>query len=461
MSILIKNGHIITATDDYSADIFIEGETISAIGRNFNHPAAKVIDASGMLVFPGGVDPHVHLDLPSMGTVSSDNYETGTAAAIFGGTTTVIDFAIQEKGKTMHSALEEWQKKALENSYCDYSHHMNVTDFNEQTRPEVRQVIEQEGITSFKTFMAYKDILMMEDEQILALMAEVKKYGGMVTVHATNGPMIDALKSQFVKEGKKEPRYHYLAQPEITESEASGRFIEMARFSGVPGYIVHMTCEGALNHVREATKRHQKIFAETCIQYLLLDDSLYEQPGFEGAKYVMSPPLRKQKDRDALWAGLNQGLIQVVGTDHCPFTMEQKKLGKNDFTKIPNGHPAIEHRLELLFSEGVKKGRISANKFVEVSAANPAKIFGMFPQKGAIAVGSDADIILFDPNEQHIISAKTHHHNCDFSCYEGWQVTGKVKTVLLRGQIAIENNEIKILKGFGKFLRRGKSSLVI
>ncbi len=455
MSILIKNGRIITAADDYVADIFIEGESISRIGRNLDVNADTVIDASGKLVMPGGIDPHVHLDMPFMGTYSSDNYETGTRAALFGGTTTVIDFILQTQGKSLQSALQEWKGRSDNNAVGDYSFHMAVTDFNDETKKEIQHFIEVEGITSFKTFMAYKGALMIDDRQMIGLQEEVKKHGGLINVHATNGDMIDYLIQKHKEEGKLSPLYHYLSQPEVTEAEASERFVDMINYTGCPGYIVHLTCEGALNAVRNATRRNQNVFVETCIQYLLLDASLYEQ-NFEGAKWVMSPPLREKKDQETLWAGLNQGMVQVVATDHCPFMWEQKLMGKDDFSKIPNGHPAVENRMELLFSEGVNKGRITLNKYVEVASTNAAKIFGMFPRKGTIAVGSDADIILIDPNEKHTLSAKTHHMNVDYSGYEGWELTGKVKTVLLRGQVVIDNNECKVQKGYGKFVKRNK-----
>ena len=460
MSVLIKNGRIITATDYYIADIFIEGEVISSIGNNLFVKADEVIDATGKLVMPGGIDPHVHLDMPFMGTYSSDNYETGTRAALFGGTTTVIDFILQKQGHSLHAALDEWNGRATGNAVGDYSFHMAVTDFNEETKKEIKAIIEEEGISSFKTFMAYKGALMIDDRQMIGLMQEVKKQGGLINVHATNGDMIDYLVAKHKSEGKLSPIYHYLSQPEVTEAEASGRFADMANYTGCPGYIVHLTCLGALNAVRNATKRNQKIFVETCIQYLLLDASLYEND-FEAAKWVMSPPLREKKDQATLWAGINQGIVNVVATDHCPFKWEQKLIGKDDFSKIPNGHPAIENRMELLFSEGVNKGKITLHKYVEVSATNAAKIFGMFPKKGTIAVGSDADILIFDPNEKHTLSANTHHMNVDYSGYEGWEVTGKVKTVLLRGKVVIENNECKVEKGYGKFIKRNKVSSLI
>ncbi len=460
MSILIKNGLVITAAESYIADIYTEEEKIVAIGKDLKYDADKIIDATGKLVFPGGIDPHVHLDMPFMGTSSSDNYETGTRAALHGGTTMVIDFILQTQGDTLHNALKAWQGRSVGKAIGDYSYHMAVTDFNDEVAKEVVQMIEEEGISSFKTFMAYKGALMIDDGQMVQLMKVVKKNGGIVTVHATNGDMIDSLIAKNRKEGNLSPLYHYLSQPEVTESEASARFTDMLFYTGCPGYIVHMTCEGALNAVRKATQRNQKVFVETCTQYLMLDASLYEKD-FEGAKWVMSPPLREKKDQTALWSGINQGLVQVVGTDHCPFMWEQKKMGKDDFSKIPNGHPAIEHRMEFLYSEGVRKGKISLEKFVEVSSTNAAKIFGMYPRKGTIAIGSDADIVVFDPNKQHTISVNTHHMNVDYSAYEGWEVVGKTETVILRGEIAIEGEKCHLKAGHGQFIPRSKASKII
>lgn len=460
MSILIKNGRIVTASDDFQGDILIEGETIAAIGQDLGNQADQVIDASGKWVFPGGIDPHVHLDMPFMGTYSSDDYENGTRAALHGGTTMVIDFILQTQGESLYSALKEWQAKSIGRAVGDFSYHMAVTDFNEDTAKEVVDMVQKEGITSFKTFMAYKGALMIDDRQMVGLMNQVRDLGGLVTVHATHGDMIDFLVAKHKSEGKLSPLYHYLSQPEITESEASHRFTDLTHHTGCPGYIVHMTCEGAVNAIRQATFRNQKVFGETCIQYLVLDASLYDK-GFESAKWVMSPPLREPKDQEHLWAALNQGIIQVVGTDHCPFTWEQKLMGEHDFSKIPNGHPAIEHRIELLFSEGVATGRISPQKFVEVTSTNAAKIFGMYPRKGSFGAGSDADIVIFDPEEQHTISVDTHHMNADYSSYEGFEVTGKVKQVILRGKLAIDNGECKIEKGYGQFIPRGKTSHTI
>lgn len=457
MRTLLKNAHIVTAVDNYIADILIDGETIAAIGKLSVEESTidKVIDIQGNLVTPGGIDPHVHLEMPFMGTFSSDSYETGTRAALYGGTTTLIDFVLQTQGKSLQHALDDWNTRAKGNTLCDYSFHMAVTDYNNETKKEIQHFIENEGITSFKTFMAYKGALMIDDRQMIGLMQEVKKHGGLINVHATNGDMIDYLIAKHKAEDKLAPLYHYLSQPEVTEAEASARFADLANYTGCPGYIVHLTCEGALNAVRNATKRNQKVFVETCIQYLILDASLYEQ-NFEGAKWVMSPPLREKKDQATLWAGINQGLVQVVATDHCPFMWEQKLMGKDDFSKIPNGHPAIENRMELLFSEGVQKGKITLNKFVEVSSTNAAKIFGMYPKKGTIAVGSDADLLIWNENENHTISATTHHMNVDYSGYEGWECKGKIKQVFLRGSLVIDNNYCTINKGFGQFIKRNK-----
>lgn len=457
MKTLIQNGTLVTAEATFAADLLVENDKIAGIGHALpTQGVDRVIDASGKLVIPGGIDPHVHLDMPFMGTHSSDDYTTGTRAALFGGTTMVIDFILQTQGDTLYNALRTWQKKSEGKAVGDYSYHMAVTDFNPEVGKEVVAMIEKEGISSFKTFMAYKGALMIDDGQMMNLMRVVRDNGGLVTVHATNGDMIDALIARHKREGKLSPLYHYLSQPEITEAEASGRFADLLYYTGCPGYIVHMTCEGALNAVRRATLRNQRVLVETCTQYLVLDASLYEK-GFEGAKWVMSPPLRQPKDQEALWAGLNQGLVQVVGTDHCPFMWEQKKMGETDFSKIPNGHPAIEHRVELLFSEGVAKKRITLNKFVEASSTRAAQIFGMHPRKGTLSVGADADVVVFNPEIKHKISASTHHMRCDYSAYEGMELTGKTETVLLRGELAIHNNECLIQPGFGQFIHRGKT----
>ena len=431
-SLLIRNGTIVTATDRYQADFYIEGELISMIGASLDVSADREIDASGCYLFPGGIDAHTHMELPFMGTHASDTFESGTLAGLHGGTTTIVDFAIQTQGESLEAAINTWHEKADGHAVGDYAFHCAVTDFNENTRKELPAVINEHGINSFKIFMAYKGALMIDDRQMYELMQELVELGGIVTAHTENGDMI----------------------PAICEAEAAGRAIDISYETGCPFYIVHTTCEETLAKVKAATLRNQKVHVETCIQYLLLDESFYFKEGFEGAKVVMSPPLRKKKDQDALWAGMNQNLVHHVATDHCPFCMDQKAMGKDNFSKIPNGAPGIENRFELLYSEGVAKGRIGLNKFVEMSSTGAAKIFGLFPRKGTIAVGSDADIVIFDPEVEHTISAENHHMNVDYNAYEGWQVRGKARTTILRGTVAVDGGEAFVGEGFGKYLKR-------
>ncbi len=453
MSILIKNGRIVTSTDNFIGDVFIEDECIRLIGKNLKVTPSETVDANGKLIFPGGIDPHVHLDLPVMGTRSSDDFETGTKAALFGGTTTILDFANQQKGGTLHEALETWHNKAKNKSYCDYSFHVSVTDFNDSTKDEIRQLIKKEGITSFKTFMAYKDTLMVDDQTLKNVMLAVRELDGLVTVHATDGNMIEELVQEFRSEKKLDPLYHCLSQPDYTESEAVQRFIDLAIETGVKAYVVHMTCDVALQMILKANQKGGNILAETCPQYLFLDDNLYNK-GEESVKWILSPPLRKKEDQQALWQGLTKGDIQTVGTDHCPFFLKDKLKNKEDFTKVPNGLPGIEHRMELLYSEGVLKDRISLNKFVEITSTNSAKIFGLYPRKGDIKVGSDADLVIFNPEAQHTISVATHHHRCDYSAFEGWDINGKIETVILRGEVVVEGSKLQASNGHGRFLKR-------
>jgi dihydropyrimidinase len=453
-SLLIQNGTIVTSSDHYQGDVLIQDEKVSAIGARLDESADRVIDAQGCYLFPGGIDAHTHMELPFMGTYASDTFESGTLAGLHGGTTTIVDFAIQTQGDSLEAAINHWHEKADGHAVGDYAFHCAVTDFNEETRKEIPRVINEHGINSFKTFMAYKGALMVDDRQMFELMKELVSHGGIITTHAENGDMVDHLVQKFLAEGKTEPRYHVLSRPAICEAEASGRAIDLAWQAQCPLYIVHMTCDEALNRVKMAALRNQKVHVETCVQYLLLDESLYFQDGFEGAKVVMSPPLRKEKDQQALWAAINQNLVHHVATDHCPFCSDQKEMGLNDFSKIPNGAPGIEHRFELMYSEGVHAGRISINKFVEVISTTAAKIFGLFPRKGTIAVGSDADIVVFDPEIKHTISAQTHHMNVDYSAYEGWEVQGKCRTTILRGQVAVDEGVAKVSEGFGNYLPR-------
>lgn len=453
--ILIRNGHIWSAHDDFIADIFSAEGKIKAIGCDLKdrYPADEILDADGLYVFPGGVDPHTHLELPFMGTFSADDFETGTLAGLYGGTTTIIDLALQTRGDSLANCVAHWREKAAK-SVGDYAFHCGVADFNPDVKKEIPEIVEK-GITSFKAFMAYKGVLMIDDRMMLGLMEEVKKHGGIITVHAENGDMVDSLVEKCKREGNLSPKYHAAAHTAHAEGEAAGRVMDLALHTGARVYLVHTSCREALKRARENFQRHQRVFVETCTQYLLLDDSVYEKPGFEGAKYVMSPPIRKKDDQEALWSGLQAGHIQTVGTDHCPFNFKgQKDMGKDDFSKIPNGAAGIENRLELIFSEGVLKNRITMNRFVEVMCTNPAAIFGL-ETKGSLAVGKDADIVIFDPNETHTISSKTHHHNVDTSIFEGWQVKGKVKTVLANGRVAIRDGKAdEVEKGQGRFLKR-------
>lgn len=456
MKILIKNGEIITATDHYTADLYIENGTIQVIGKDLHksYTADKTIDASGLYVMPGGIDAHTHLDMPFMGTKSSDDFETGTAAALVGGTTSIIDFAIQTQGQTMFDAFNQWMERAQGKAVGDYAFHMAVTDFNDKTLPEVEKLMAK-GVTSFKTFTAYKGALMLDDRMLFGLMQEVRKRGGIVTVHAENGDMIDDLVKAALAQGNTAPRYHYLTRPAIAEAEAGSRVMDLAHQSDCPLYIVHTTCDEAMERIKRNYLRHQRVYVETCTQYLLLDDSLYEKDGFEGAKWVMSPPLRKKKDQDALWQDLAAGHVHTVATDHCPFNFNgQKDKGKEAFTKIPNGAPGIQHRLELLHTHGVLKNRISLNRFVEITSTAPAKIFGLFPQKGTIAVGSDADVVLFDPKAESVISAKTHKQRVDYSAYEGWKIKGQAATVIKGGRVVYENSKLDVTPGEGRYLAR-------
>jgi dihydropyrimidinase len=460
-SLLIKNGIVVTATDTFQADVYIENEKVHTIGTELKISADQTIDASGCFLFPGGIDPHTHMELPFMGTFASDTFESGTLAALHGGTTTIIDFAIQTQGDTLNAALNQWHEKADGKAVGDYAFHVGVTDVNPKTLEELKDIVEKEGVSSFKTFMAYKGALMVDDRQMIELMEAVSPLGGMVTTHAENGDLVDHLVSKNKKLGNTHPKYHVLSHPALAEAEATGRALDLAYSGGHPFYVVHLTCEEALDRVRQSTKRGQKVFIETCVQYLLLDESLYFKEGFEGSKWVMSPPLRKEKDRHALWDGINQNLVHTVATDHCPFCMNQKEMGIKDFSKIPNGAPGVEHRMELMYSEGVEKGKITLNKFVEVTSTASAKIFGLFPKKGTIAVGGDADIIVFDPKIEHTLSSKTHHMNCDYSAYEGWQVKGKVRTTILRGTVAVDQGKALVGKGFGKYLPRSQSGKMI
>src|SRR5215213_8739657 len=426
MSLLITGGRIITASDDYVADVFCENGTVTAIGRDLpahRYQADRTIDATGQYVMPGGIDVHTHMDMPFGGTTSTDDFETGTIAAAFGGTTCLVDFAIQYRGQTMRHALDEWMRKAAGKAVTDYSFHMIVTDLPDAELGDMDRMVRDEGVTSFKLFMAYPGVFMVDDATIFRALRKTGENGGIVCMHAENG-----------------------------------RVIALAEMAGVPIYIVHLSSADALQKVREARDMGLPAYAETCPQYLFLSYDNYEEPGFEGAKYVMSPPLRDKWHQDVLWKGLSKNDLQVISTDHCPFCMaEQKELGANDFSKIPNGAPGIETRLTLVHDGGVRPGRISMNRFVELCSTTPARMFGLFPRKGTIAVGSDADIVVFDPSRTQTLSVKTLHMKVDYNPYEGRTVQGSPAVVISNGEVIIDGDAFVGSKGAGRFLRRGPS----
>ena len=452
---IITNGSVVTATDTYPADIAIRDGKIAAIGQGLPRDnATKIIDAGLRQIFPGGIDVHTHLDMPFGGTTSSDDFETGTRAAAFGGTTTLIDFAIQYKGQTLRTALDNWIRKAEGKAVSDYSFHCIITDLGSAQLEEMNALV-RDGVTSFKLFMAYPGVFMLDDATIFKALRATGKNGGLVCMHAENGGAIDVLVQQALAEGKKAPKYHALTRPTTAEAEATARAIALAEMAGAPVYIVHLSCDDALEKVREARDRGLPVYAETCPQYLYLSIENFDVPGFDGAKYVFTPPLREKWHQERLWNGLKRDHLQVVSTDHCPFCFkEQKELGRDDFTKIPNGGPGIEHRLSLIYSGGVAAGRFSVNRFVELVSTTPAKLFGLYPRKGTIAVGSDADLVIFDSGRKHIISATNHHMRVDYSMFEGIEVTGMPETVLSRGRVIVDGNKFLGRPGRGEFLRR-------
>ena len=453
MDLVIKNGTIVTATDMYEADIGIEGEKIVAIGKELS--GSKEIDAKGMMVFPGFIDVHTHIEMPFMGTYSSDTWETGTRAAAFGGTTCVVDFIIQSKGGTLKAALDEWNKRANGNAYIDYGFHMAMTDINDDTLKEMETMILEEGIPSFKLFFAYKGALMVDDDGFYKALEKAGEFGGLVMLHAENGHIIDLYTKRLLAENKTEPMYHAVSRPSILEGEACQRAIALADLAEAPLYIVHNSCLEAVEAIHEGRERGLPIYGETCPQYLTLDEERYTEPDFNGAKYVMSPPLRSEFDQDALWFAIERGDLQVISTDHCPFFFKgQKEVGKDNFAKIPNGAPGVETRMAVIYTAGVLEDWITINKFVELNSTNPAKMFGLFPQKGTIAVGSDADIVVFDPEKEVTLSVKNLHQNTDYTPWEGMVVKGYPVTVLSRGKIVIEDGKLAGEKGWGKFIKR-------
>lgn len=460
---LIKGGTVVTAVDTYQADVAVIGEKVAAIfGPDAAPPGPwdRTIDATGKFVLPGGIDAHTHLDMPFGGTTSSDDFETGTRAAVYGGTTCIVDFAIQSKGEALRRGLDTWHAKAEGKAACDYAFHMIMTDVNGQTIPEMGQVV-SEGVTSFKMFMAYPGVLQVDDGQIFQGMQRASELGALICMHAENGIPIDILVAQAIAKGHTAPIYHALTRPQIAEAEGTHRAICLAEMAGAPVYIVHLSAERALKQVVEARDRGLPTYAETCPQYLFLSQDDLARPDFEGAKYVCTPPLRPASMQEDLWRGLRTHDLQVVSTDHCPFCQKgQKELGKDNFAKIPNGMPGIETRLYLLWDGGVRTGRISMNRFVDITSTSPAKLFGLYPKKGTIAVGADADLLVWDGERRHVLNEASLHMRVDYSPYEGREVTGAPSHVLSRGKVVVENGRYVGKMGDGRFVKRGTFNLM-
>jgi dihydropyrimidinase len=457
MRTLISNGTVVTADGSYEADVLIDGERIAQLGAGLSGSgvsADETIDARGRWVIPGAIDVHTHMELPFGGTFAKDTFETGTRAAAFGGTTSIVDFAVQSKGKSLREGLDAWHAKAEGNAVADYGFHMIMSDVNDATLKEMDKLV-AEGVPDFKLFTAYPGVFYSDDGAIFRAMQQTGKNGGLIMMHAENGMAIDIVAADLVADGKTDPLYHGIARYPIFEGEATNRVIRLAEAAQVPVYIVHLSARDALNAVRDARDRGSPAFAETCPQYLFLSiDDMGN--GFEGAKFVCSPPLRSVDHQDELWTGLVKDDLQVVSTDHCPFDFKgQKDLGKGDFRKVPNGLPGVEDRVDLLHDGGVVAGRMTRERWVEVISTAPAKLFGMYPQKGAVAVGSDADLVVYDPGRKRKISAKTHHMNVDYSCYEGRSVQGGSDVVLSRGSVIVRDGKFTGRKGHGKFVKRG------
>jgi dihydropyrimidinase len=457
MSVLIKGGRVVTAADDYLADIYAEGERITLIGESLDVAADRVINATGKYILPGCVDPHTHLDMPFGGTVTIDDVESGQTSAAFGGTTCHVDFCIQAKGQSFADALADWRAKAEGKQVIDMGYHMAVTDLKEGGSLEELGSLAAEGITSYKLFMAYKGALQVDDETLFRTMDVAAETGALVMVHAENGDAIDVLVKEAIGEGHTEPHWHALTRPPELEGEATNRAIQLARIAGCPLYVVHVSCREAVEPIAIAREKGWEVWGETCTQYFFVDSSFLERPEFEGAKYVYTPPPRHRANQQVLWDAVRSDVLSVISTDHCAFLWDgQKSLGRDDFSKIPNGGPGLENRLQMIHHFGVREGRITLNRMVELLATNPARLFGLYPRKGTLAVGSDADIVVFDPDRKVTISAASHHSRCDYSLYEGTEVLGAPELVLLRGNVLVENGELVASPGIGQFIARAK-----
>lgn len=453
--LLIKNGRIVSPEKTWAGDILVEDGKIAAMGQNLSKDGCDAYDASGCLLFPGFIDAHTHLDMDTGATVTADDFSTGTQAAICGGTTTLIDFATQDRGMTLAQALETWHKKADNRSFCDFAFHMAITDWNDTTRAEIAHMVKA-GITSFKLYMAYNN-LRVTDGEIYEILKAVGRIHGIIGVHCENGDLVNEMVAENLRAGRTTPNYHPLSRPDFVEAEAISRYCYLAEAAGVPIHIVHLSTALGLAEVRKARARGTKVYVETCPQYLTLDASLYESGGFEAAKYVCSPPLRASEDQAALWGALKSGEIQTISTDHCSFNFKgQKELGKDDFSKIPNGMPGLEHRPAAIYTAGVAAGRITENDMARLCSENAARLFGLYPRKGVLAVGSDADIVVWDPAAKGVIRAAKQHHNCDYTPYEGMETRGSAKAVFLRGDQAVENGQ-PAGGVTGQYLSRGES----
>lgn len=454
MALLIKNGQIVTADSRYVADIYCEGETITQIGKNLDAPpGAEVIDATGKYVFPGFIDPHTHIYLPFMGTYAKDTYETGTQAALCGGTTTLIDFVIPGMEEEPLSAIETWRSKAEGQACSDYTWHMAVVRYDELVASQLREIVAG-GISSFKVFLAYKGALGIDDHGLYHTLKLAKELGVITTAHCENADVVLELQKLLLAQGKTGPEWHEPSRPPAVEAEGTRHLCFMSDITGAQTYVVHLSCEEALRQAQDAKLRGTKVFVETLIQYLLLDKTYAERPNFEGAKYVMSPPLREARNQSLLWAGLQSGLISTLATDHAPFDTIQKQMGKDNFCLIPNGIPSLEDRVRMAWTHGVEGGRLDLHRFVDVTSTQAAKIFGLFPRKGTIQLGSDADLVIYDPTVEDTISAKTHHMNMDYNAFEGWKVKGRCAVVTVRGHVQVRDGQFVGTKGLGKLVKR-------
>jgi dihydropyrimidinase len=443
MGVILRGGTIVTAADYYKADVRMEGEKVAAIGKGIILPEDQILDVEGCLLLPGGVDVHTHFDLPAGNTATADDFTSGTQGAIIGGTTTIIDYATQFKGQTLKEALANWHAKAKGKCYGDYGFHMAITDWNDDIAEEICWLSQSAGVTSIKLYMAYKKVLQVDDDILFRALTKSRQCGVLVCVHCENGDMIYNLVNQYRSQGNVTPYFHPLSRPIVAEEEAVSRIIALAHAAQSSVYIVHLSSNNALQVVMNAKCRGNQVYAETCPQYLLLDESYYNNDSFESAKYVISPPLRKKENQDSLWRGLGNGMLDVVATDHCSFNLHgQKDTGLHDFSMIPNGIPGVENRLGLLYTYGVVPGKISMNTFVNLTATQPAKIFGLFPRKGTIAPGSDADIVVWDVNDTSVIRAQTQHQRVDYTPYEGFQQKGKALHVFLRGRQVVHNGKL-------------------